>query len=157
MLRDRRVGWLRVPRRRSAASGINLVLAWGASRGSRGGSVLPVPADTLHPQVNFVHSISGKFVNRYHWAWFALACLVVAAWTWTNRYEYHDCHRGVCLAVDRWTGELHRAETAVATARREAILSRGREASTAAPVLDTVAASGDVVPGVNRWVTYAEQ
>lgn len=58
-------------------------------------------------------------MNRYRWAWFILACLVAAGWAWTTRYEYRDCHRGVCVAVDRWTGEIYRAETAAVAARRE--------------------------------------
>lgn len=58
-------------------------------------------------------------MNRYRWAWFALACLVATGWAWVSRYEYHDCHRGVCVAVNRWTGELHRAEADVVIARRQ--------------------------------------
>jgi hypothetical protein len=61
----------------------------------------------------------GNPLSRYRWAWFALACLVAAGWAWTDRYEYHDCRRGVCVAVNRWTGEIHRAETAIVAARRE--------------------------------------
>lgn len=101
-------------------------------------------------------------MNRFRWAWFALACLVAAGWAWTSRYEYHDCHRGVCVAVNRWTGELHRAETATVTSRREmaAREERSRD-SLAALGLDTAmiaeaALQGDA-HGESRWARYAEQ
>jgi hypothetical protein len=44
---------------------------------------------------------------RYRWVWFALACVAVASWLWTQRYEYIGCTElQYCYVADRWTGEI---------------------------------------------------
>lgn len=48
--------------------------------------------------------------NSYRWAWFALACVVAAAWLWMQRYEYVECltteRMHGCVVVNRWTGRI---------------------------------------------------
>ncbi len=101
-------------------------------------------------------------MNRYRWAWFALACLVAAGWAWTNRYEYRECNRGGCIAVNRWTGEHHRTDEAGAAARRKkAEQEEWSRDSLAALGMDTMSISQGSSPGAapeeNRFSKYSEQ
>lgn len=101
-------------------------------------------------------------LNRYRWAWFALACLVVAGWAWTSRYEYRECNRGGCIAVNRWTGEHHRTDEAGAAERRK-IAEQGERSRDSLAVLgmDTMAVGSIPAPGdyleSNRWSKYSDQ
>ena len=44
--------------------------------------------------------------RAYRWSWFILACVLSAAFLWTQRYEYSACDSDGCVVVDRWTGDL---------------------------------------------------
>lgn len=101
-------------------------------------------------------------MNRYRWAWLALACLVVAGWAWMNRYEYRECNRGGCIAVNRWTGEHHRTDEVGAAARRKkAQQEECSRDSLAALGMDTVSVPWVPGSGDNRWESrwskYADQ
>lgn len=87
-------------------------------------------------------------MNRYRWAWFVLACLVTAAWAWTNRYEYRECRRNGCMAINRWTGKHLITERAAAGEREE--IRPFREAQ--GPDAASLPAENEP----NRWAKYAE-
>lgn len=52
-------------------------------------------------------------MGNYRWAWFALACIVVAALLVTQRYQYAACDTDGCVVVDRWTGKVRFEEAEV--------------------------------------------
>jgi len=59
---------------------------------------------------------SGNGSAAYRWAWFALACVVVALWCVLNRWHLHRCTeftfaeegfaRDACYVLDRWSGRI---------------------------------------------------
>lgn len=40
------------------------------------------------------------------WAWYLLACIVLAAVAWTARNEYAACEADGCVVINRWTGSI---------------------------------------------------
>jgi hypothetical protein len=86
-------------------------------------------------------------MDWYRWAWFALACVAVAAGVWGTRLDVQSCQGVFCVVVNRYSGNVRvlrpePAESApsvpAASSTRDNSLEGGRELVTEVDLIGRV-------------------